>query len=358
MHFCPGVAEYTEPGKETSRLFLNQDTINKMNPSFAGRPVFVQHVDEPDDKKEDGYVVESFFNSTDGKTWCKFLVTTQRGLDAINNGWRLSNAYQPKNYSSGGQWNGVQYQKELIDAEYDHMAIVPNPRYDESIVLNPEQFKKYNETKKIELYKIANSQGEKSVFEIFKKEKIENALDLEKMLIKLPTSKVDMSLKDIVTGFDKVYNMHGYASPEHMVKAGDEEMSVNDMCESYVKNKKKLNKMEEDAKMKNDAQANVDVQKNADPAAAKSGGPAALKDGIELGTKAVINEEDEKKKKEDEEKMKNDSEAEMLKKEEMRKNSLAIKEQETAHLKQVQNSAGAPQVIRIDNLARGRELFG
>ena len=120
MHFYPGVAEYREEGREPTRIFINENTIRRMSPSFAGRPIFVEHVEEVEQdidelrKDADGYVIESFFNAADGKTWVKFIVTSQRGLDAIEKkGYRLSNAYVPKSYGAGGQWNGVDYEKEV-----------------------------------------------------------------------------------------------------------------------------------------------------------------------------------------------------------------------------------------------------
>jgi hypothetical protein len=126
MHFYPGVAEYEDPEEGPFRVFINENTIRNMGPSFAGRPIFVDHVDEVDDNleelhgKEDGWVIESFFNAADGKTWAKFIVVSERGLTAIRRGYKLSNAYIPKSFSDGGLWNGVTYKKEVTAGEYEH----------------------------------------------------------------------------------------------------------------------------------------------------------------------------------------------------------------------------------------------
>lgn len=254
LHFCPGVAEYREAGAEPYRIFLNEDTIRKMNPTFAGRPVYVQHVDEvklEELHEADGYVVESFYNAADGKTWVKFIVVSDAGHEAIRNGWKLSNAYIPKGFGSGGLWNGVEYAKEVTSAEYEHLAIVPNPRYDESIILDAEQFKAYCADKQLELSRVANSKenekGEKSVLNIFKKTKVENAADFDSMMVVLPQSKVELTLSECVAQLDKVHNMHGYANGDHLVKVGDKEMSVNEMCDAYGK----MMQNEEDMKKKN-----------------------------------------------------------------------------------------------------------
>ena len=91
MHFYPGVAQY-DNAEGSFRVFVNEDTIRKMNPSFAGRPVFVEHVDTVEENLNelrndaDGWVIESFFNQADGKTWVKFLMVSDRGITAIEQG--------------------------------------------------------------------------------------------------------------------------------------------------------------------------------------------------------------------------------------------------------------------------------
>ena len=143
IHFYPGVAEYAEPNEKPFRVFLNEDTLRSMDASFAGRPVFVMHVDGVEDDLDvlrgeaDGWVIESFYNAADGKHWCKFIVCSDRGEQAIQRGMKLSNCYLPRQYGQGGLWNGVSYDKEVKGGEYEHLAIVPNPRYEESVILSP-----------------------------------------------------------------------------------------------------------------------------------------------------------------------------------------------------------------------------
>ena len=161
LHMSPGVAEYRDPGKDPYRIMINEKVIRDMDATFTGKPVYVGHVAEVDiDKLQieaDGYVTDSFYNKVDGKHWVKFIVVSDKGHQAIRNGWKLSNAYVLKSSTTGGQWHGVDFQKEVTSAEYEHLAIVPDPRYAESIVLTPQQFKQYNENHQLELEKVANS---------------------------------------------------------------------------------------------------------------------------------------------------------------------------------------------------------
>lgn len=174
-----------------------------MDPSFAVKPVFVEHVDEVDPNidtlrnEADGWVIKSFYNDADGKHWVEFIVVSERGERAIRNGMRLSNAYIPKSFKNGGLWNGITYDKQIVDAEYEHLAIVKNPRYEESVIMTPEEFKKYNESQVLELRRLENSKGAKMKFSFFKKTKIENAIDPDLQLV-LPRSGKSISLSKLI----------------------------------------------------------------------------------------------------------------------------------------------------------------
>lgn len=370
MHFYPGVARYEEPDKAPYTIFLNENTIRKMDQSFAGRPVFVEHVEEVDDNintlraEADGWVIESFYNAADGKHWAKFIVVSDIGLSAIRRGYRLSNSYFPKSMSDGGTWNGLDYNREITDGEYEHLAIVNNPRYEESVIMTPEQFKAYNDEKQIELTRLANSKKEtkKMAFNIFKRQKVDNAVDIEGMEVELPKSKKAVSLTKMITEYDAIVNMNGYANGDHMVKLNEkEEMSVNDlikkhqtMCQEMesMKSKKEDAKSEdggepgkgaddEDPAMDNDA---LDIDQMGE--VGDRGGDKHLGNPDEsdksFKSRELSNEEDEDKKK-DEEKKKN----------------ARIR---AAKLKNAQDSQVEDEVARIelpeDQVARGKARYG
>ncbi len=230
LHFYPGVAEYKEYG-EDFRVFLNEDTIRAMGPTFAGRPVFVFHKDEVNQNLDklrseaDGWVVESFFNEADGKHWVKFIVCSEKGKRAVEAGYRLSNCYTPKDFSKGGEWNGVSYAKEVTGGEYDHLAILPNPRYEESVVLTPEKFKAYNESKRVELFKLANG-GQDMGLKLFKRQKLENSADIENTVVVLPKSNREVDITTLVNEADasemaKRDTAPKFANMADLVKVGE-----------------------------------------------------------------------------------------------------------------------------------------
>lgn len=300
MHFYPGVAEYEEQGKEAFRVFINEQTIRQMSPSFAGCPVYVEHVDEVEDdlgevrEDADGWVVESFFNAADGKTWAKFIVVSDRGLTAIRRGFRLSNAYLPKSFADGGLWNGVSYRNEVTGGEFEHLAIVRNPRYEESVIMTPEEFKAYNDEKSNELKRLANSKDKKGdnkmAFKLFKRTKVENSIDIEGMIIELPISKKEMSLTKVINAYDAILNMNGYANDEHMVKVNDkEEMSVKDLVKAH---QEKCNELDE-MKKKNDGDGDDDGDPSMDNDSEAEIEESGMEDVGDRGGDVHLNEEDE-----------------------------------------------------------------
>ncbi len=246
MHFYPGIATAKpDPSKPEIKVYLNSSTIRKMDASFQGRPVYVLHVDEVESdldelrKEADGWVVESFYNAADGKHWAKLMIVSERGLRAIEKGYRLSNCYVPKSYKSRGIWNGVQYDREVTSGEYEHMAIVPNPRYDESVILTPEQFHSYNESqdREIELTRLANEREKPVKLKLFTRKKVENAgLDLDETLVQLPKSGKEVTLAHCVKNADEAEAKKGkkqMANGEDMVEFGGKKMTVNALLEKH-----------------------------------------------------------------------------------------------------------------------------
>lgn len=356
MHFYPGVAEYQEPGKDPYRVYLNEDTLRSMDPSFAGRPIFVEHVDEVDTdidnlrKEADGWVIESFFNSADGKHWVKFIAVSERSERAIRNGFRLSNAYVPSSYGSGGLWNGVTYAKEVTSGEFEHLAIVKNPRYEESVIMTPEEFKKYNEDNVVELKRLSNSKekGESNMgLNIFKRTKVENALDLEGMSVVLPKSKKEMTIINLVEEMDKIHNMHGYANGDHLVKVGENEMSVNELVKKHMAMNDELEGMKKSSMEKEhdleETEESVDVE----------GDDKAKNDDAEDTDPAMENmdDKDATDKKLEVEKKKNEAD----KKAAAKKKADALK---NAHLKAVDEEEVATVEFSTDQVARGKSRYG
>lgn len=348
LHMSPGVAEYREPGKDPYRIFINEDAIKEMDTTFDGLPVFVHHVDEVDfnDPKlrehADGFVVKSFYNKADGKHWAEFMVVSEKGYDAIvNKKWKLSNAYVPKEMRGGGQWHGVDYAKEIVRGEYEHLAIVPNPRYAESVILTPEQFKAYNDEKEIELSRLKNSK-EKSMLKFWKRQAVENGADLEGMTVVLPKSKKEVTISELVIRNDEIEMKKDepqMANGDHHVMVGEHKMKVNELVAKHMQACNELAELKKKHPVEN-MEADEEAKKKA----------------LELAAHEEAEMAAAKKNKEDEEAAEKKKNEEKAKEEEKKKNAAHFEA-----LKNAEKTAVVPEVrvdLSEDKVARGKTRYG
>lgn len=346
MHFVPGVAQYASSEKDPQRIFINETTLRKLDPTFQGKPIFVDHVDEVSQdvdklkKEADGWVIESFFNSADGKHWVKFIVTSKRAEQAIANGFRLSNAYLPELNNKSGEWNAVPYQNEVIGGEYEHLAIVKNPRYEESVILTPEQFKKYNEKLQDELKRISNSKKETpGMLKFWNRKPVENAADFSSTFVTLARSQKSYSIEHIVNAMDDVEELKNTVT----LKDGTV-CNVKDLIEKYetlklenAKMKKNKEEEEKDVEMKKEK---VEVE-----------GDLKNEDKEEKMVRKEDMEDEEEEKEEEKEEMKNKG-----KKKNSAQNSEHFNSLKNAP--NVQNKMPETYDSATNKLSRGKSRYG
>lgn len=250
LHFAEGVAQYLKADGSFEMVFISDETARKMNESFSKKPVYIDHPDSKDIDinkvhEVDGWVIESFYNKADGKHWVKFLTVTQEAKNAIEQGYKLSNAYIPTNEGGpSGEWHGVPYSRQITDAEYEHLAIVKEPKYSESVILTEEEFLQYNAQKHEELgNRFVNKkteQGESSMFKFFKnsREEVKEGLDVKTHSVILPKSKKEMSLEKIINAIDDIeversQNPDMFCSGDEKVKLGEKVLTVNELIKEY-----------------------------------------------------------------------------------------------------------------------------
>lgn len=270
-HMCQGIAGY-----ENENIFVPTDTIKKIMPSFVGKPIFVLHVDEVNPEtvqgEMDGIVTDSFYNELDGWAWIKGMVLSDDGFDAIAKGWAVSNAYKPLEWGSSGQYLSVDYTRKILNAEFTHMAIVPNPRYDEAAILTPEEFKKYQDEKRKQLDELHNSKtkGTKMAFKLFttKKQEITNSTEVDENTV-IEVDGKEMKLSEIVNAVVKnaadeeeekknkaKKNSEGaeLLNDDSEVSVGQEKMTMKDLMNKYNAIQKKNAEDAEDEAKKNAAE--------------------------------------------------------------------------------------------------------
>jgi hypothetical protein len=166
-HITPGIADYTAEG--IGRVLIQKAVLDKMNPSFVGKPVVnMQHTDkEPDELFQslkngsppeefaDGVISAVGYDEASGWYYTDALIWDTETQENIDNGFSASCAYDVTDFDDkGGTYNNVEYDEEVLDGEYVHMAIVPNPRYERAYIIKNSK----GEEMKITLFK---NKGEK-----------------------------------------------------------------------------------------------------------------------------------------------------------------------------------------------------
>lgn len=136
---APGLTSYPGAEGKDEIWYLPREVMNAMQPTFIGCPVVAerQHNGEsvPDDFEErikkgdyDG-VITDVWTDKDGWDWCSFIVwdpSTQESIE--KNGYNVSCAFNTIDSLPGGILNSINYDHEVAQAEYIHMAIVSAPR--------------------------------------------------------------------------------------------------------------------------------------------------------------------------------------------------------------------------------------
>jgi hypothetical protein len=125
-----GVCTYND---ET--IYLSQEALNKAIASIKGRPVVIKHQKVTPQNMEDhavGYVSDCGFCSDTAAFYCNFLVFDDEGKEVIAKDYSVSCAYIPKAFGIGGTWHNTPYDREVTELEFTHLALVPDPRYEDA----------------------------------------------------------------------------------------------------------------------------------------------------------------------------------------------------------------------------------
>lgn len=125
-----GVCTYND---ET--IYLSQETLNNAIQSIKGRPVVIKHQKvDPSNMKDHavGHVYDGGFCDQEASFYCNFLVFDDEGKEVIAKDYSVSCAYLPKAFGKGGTWHNTPYDREVTELEFTHLALVPDPRYEDA----------------------------------------------------------------------------------------------------------------------------------------------------------------------------------------------------------------------------------
>ena len=341
-HMQPGTAKY-----EDETILVDHRGMVNLLKTGVGKPVYINHqnVSLKDIKSQaDGYITDSFYNELDGWGWFKFLAIDDKAHKAIDEGWAVSNAYAPTEFGPGGTKNNCKYDREVINGEFTHLAIVPDPRYEGAKIFSPDEFKNYQENLKSKLSELQNSNSKGSAimkFFKFKKEEV-STIDADTMA-ELPDGTT-VKVSEMVNALTAEKQ-----NKKQMVNVAGEEMPLDELVNKYCKlnKKEKKNKSEDDsfAEAKDGDEDEVD---ETDDEVGDDKKNKKMKKNVKKNVKKNEKEEDEDEDAEKKEKKNSTKEVDNTYFDELR----------NAHLK-AQQAEKAPLVVTsIDQIARGKKRYG
>jgi len=135
-HLEPGVVTYDNDDGSKTTYLLTRAAIDKMRPTAAGKPVVgksggFDHVKVEEGKKYDGQVTDGFWDGESGWESINFALDNAETAQACERGFEFSCAYIPTEVDeTPGLWHNVPYDAVILNGEYTHFAVVPNPRYE------------------------------------------------------------------------------------------------------------------------------------------------------------------------------------------------------------------------------------
>lgn len=280
-HMLPGIVGY-----ENENILVDADAMKRAAPSMVGKPLYVQHQKVNLDTLEhdaDGWIVDNFYNELDGWLWAKCLAVTDEAHRAIESKWSVSNAFVPVDWEGEGQHLNVDYDRKIRNYKFTHLAIVPNPRYEEAKIFSPDEFKSYQEEKRKQLDELQNSKPQRShpMLKFWKKitEELTNGIpadaDLTQIEVETATGK-RMPLSEIINALenakknedeekkkkeeDEKSNKKPKLNADTKVTVGDEEMPMSELMCRYNKMEKE-NAEEEEKKKKDEEEEKAKKEK-------------------------------------------------------------------------------------------------
>lgn len=126
-----GLCEYSD-----ERVLVSNETLAKMAKTCYGIPLIMpEHVDHEELKNNleqylCGRVADMHFDEKNDVWLAHCVAETEEALDLFNKGWGVSTSYQVEQKGNGGTLNAVEYNSEILDGTYLHLAIVEHPRYE------------------------------------------------------------------------------------------------------------------------------------------------------------------------------------------------------------------------------------
>ena len=129
----PGIISYEDV--DMGIVFVGQPALDRMRKTFIGKPVVTGAHYDPENGEEFAMGVVTDVGHEDGWDFADLMIfdeETRQRLDI--EGYGVSCAYVPTETAGPGKYHGIEFDAEVLDGTYTHMAIVDSPRYEGSLI--------------------------------------------------------------------------------------------------------------------------------------------------------------------------------------------------------------------------------
>ena len=300
-------------------ILVTQNSLDELSKTAFGIPVVIEHPGIPIDSEsiKDLKVVgrvAKFDYETDSDLWyAEFVVDDDEAVQLLKNGHGVSTAWYGNEYTNGGTYNNVPYDRELLTARYEHLAIVKHPRYEmakDPVFLNSKTAETRQDAKQPSSILINSTSnpigGIKMLAKIWRTVKEEvKANENEELVLELehgqvPLSKVVEELKSMKAK-EAAKKDEATEGPAHRVLNDDDEvevdgkkMKVHELVSEYKMAKKHSDEAEAKKDEKHEASDEAEGEAKKHEAEAESEGEAKKHEAEAMCDEAESDEESKK----------------------------------------------------------------
>jgi hypothetical protein len=130
----PGIVSYRDVGGSIE--LLRKETLDRCMASVVGTPLIVNHtrIDASNRMElEHGIIHDWNYNADDGWFYVKGSADTEEAKSRMRRGEKPSCGYKVLALGPGGVYHGIKYDAEILELQFNHLAIVDRPRYEDAI---------------------------------------------------------------------------------------------------------------------------------------------------------------------------------------------------------------------------------
>jgi len=253
-------------------VLVSQASLEQMAQSAHGIPVTIEHPHIPIDSESlkeiqvVGRVAKFDYDMPNDLWMAEFIVDDDEAVKLLQSGWGVSTAWYGNEYTGGGTYNNVPYERELVQGKYEHLAIVKNPRYEmaiDPVFLNSKDSmpcKSSNDKCNIVINSKPNAIGGKSMFaKIWRTTREEvKANENEELVLELEHGQVPLSqiVDELKEHRAKAQEAEAEMAPESEkrilndddeVEVDGQKMKVSALRSEYMNMKNAMKKAEDES---------------------------------------------------------------------------------------------------------------